>query len=185
MQTAINILMVVTCLAVLGPKVWPWVRAGVSRLGIVPQRIRDFGAGVLLGGVVMLALGGLAVWGLPAVKWPTFPVTVPPAPAPITPTRVAFFHESGQGQLPPYISGQEGAAGKLRAAGRVVWQGDIDIIDGTGDVPEWAKAAVEPAKKIISEGGKGSVAMVTLDGAAVVKAVRCPGSLEAILEAAK
>jgi hypothetical protein len=115
---------------------------------------------------------------LPSIAWPTWPtITTPDVPVPVKPSRIAIFYESEKGELPGYVSGQEGAIGKLRAQGILVWYGDIDIQDGTNEVPDWAKPAIEEARKKVAESGS---ALVVFKGTtATIKSM--PTTLEAIL----
>lgn len=179
MQTALTI----AVLILIALQLWPRVQPLVARLpyGAALEWLRANLVTLIIAMTCGVLLGKFTPGPIVGDLRNFFPSIV----AKTSPSRIAFFHESEHGQLPGYIGGQEGALGKLRAAGRTVWAGDIDAQDGTGDVPEWAKDAIAPARQVIQQGGKGTVALVLFDGDRVRSVAKAPGTLDGVLEACK
>lgn len=160
---------------------WGWVR------GRMPQEPGSYlgpFVGLFFGIVLGLGIGFLAAGGFrpspPSPPKPDVPAPVEPVPSV---TRVAIFHESEAGALPPYIGGQDGALGKLRAKGIVTWAGDVDLTNGANAVPAWAKDAVEPAKEVLAADKKAAVLVVFRGNK--INVSKAPATVEAFLEAAK
>jgi hypothetical protein len=97
-------------------------------------------------------------------------------------TAVVMLYEADHGSLPPYAIG---AANELSAAGAEVGMVDDDVLDGTGETPEWLIPALEPGRAIMGGTDGQDDALVLLAGERVIKAVKLPGTKEAILEACK
>jgi hypothetical protein len=94
---------------------------------------------------------------------------------------VVMLHESTNGPLPSYAVG---AANELTAAGFEVRMVDDDVLDGTGETPDWLKPALEPGRKIMggTDGKEHALVLVRGDKA---NAVKLPATREAIVEAVK
>lgn len=124
--------------------------------------------------------GGLK---LPDFKLPNIP-GFPSVPAIVAPGKplVVMLYEASHGQLPPYVLG---AANELVGGGYEVRPVDDDLLDGTGEVPEWLKPALEPGRKIMGGTDGKDYALVLLRGTTVAKSEKMPSTREAIIEAVK
>lgn len=124
---------------------------------------------VLVGGLVFAPRG----CSLPVVPWPV--IATPGQPL------VVLMYEADHGPLPAYAIG---AANELSAAGIDVRPVDDDVVDGTGETPDWLKPAIEPGRSLMGADQKAD-ALIVLRGGKVAKAVALPATREAIVEAAK
>lgn len=125
--------------------------------------------------VKILILVGLAAL---AVRQSGCPAISPVAPGA---KMVVMLYEAEHGPLPGHAAG---AAHELVAAGAEVRMVDDDILDGTGETPEWLKPALEPGRAVMGASQLDD-ALVVLQGNAVVKAVKLPETKELIVEASK
>ena len=104
---------------------------------------------------------------------PTDP-TLPPLPK--IPTAAVYVFEKDQGTPPPAVSAALHRLNTEResfAASAV----DQDIVTGAGQVPEQFRAAIQAAKQ------SGLPALVVLSGSEVLRVVRDPKTVEAVMEA--
>jgi len=129
-------------------------------------------------GLVFLADGTTVL--VPTVQVIKLP-TPDPTPPPVTTTvdRVTYVYEKDQGGVPPNV---RVALNKLNEGRKILAsEFEDDTKDGTGDVPEQYKIALEESKRA------GIPCLVVQSGSRVVRVVKVTPqmTLQQILEAAK
>jgi hypothetical protein len=128
--------------------------------------------------VLVLAVAAMLLAG--GGKGCSFP-TVAPSVTPL----IVMLHEAKHGPLP---SAAVGAANELTTSGREVRMVDDDVLDGSGEVPDWLKPALEPGRKLmggVDDKQQQDDALILLNGDRVVKAIKMPATRPEIVEACK
>lgn len=113
------------------------------------------------------------LWGL----WHALGGALPIAPPPPTvkATAATFVYEKDEHAVPAAV---RAALDKLNREKKIVATiFDDDVTDGTGEVPEQYRTALDEAKKA------GLPALVVTNGNDVVKVVKSPTTMEQVLEA--
>lgn len=166
--TVIAILVLVEAAKYLGKLSWSY-RSKVPNLATVKVPLWSVLIWLLPIGLFVVNRG----CDVPAIPWPV--IATPGQPL------VVLMYEADHGPLPAYAIG---AANELSAAGVDVRPVDDDVVDGTGETPDWLKPAIEPGRAVMGADQKAD-ALIVLRGGKVAKAVALPATREAIVEAAK
>lgn len=120
---------------------------------------------------VLLAAGLLLLAGpLPAITWP-WATRVVAGPA----TAAVYVYEKNATAVPPGVTA--GLNRLNRERGILATLVEADATDGTGDVPDQYRPAMQAAK------ARGLPAMVVLSGSTVLSIVPAPADAEAIMRA--
>jgi hypothetical protein len=109
--------------------------------------------------------------------------TVPP-PSVNKPTRAVYVYEKDSGAVPPQVAGALNVLNRqaLEAgSGFVADEFEDDTVDGTGQVPDQFKVALETARKPEN----GLPCLVVLAGDKVIRTVKSPKTARDIEEAVK
>ena len=102
--------------------------------------------------------------------------SIPFIPITNTVTAVTYIYEKDDTAIPRPVGA---ALNKLNTMGILATDFEEDTADGTGEVPEQYKIALEAARKA------GLPCLVVQSGNNVVRVVKDPKTLEAVMEAAK
>ncbi len=127
---------------------------------------------------VLLAAGLVLLFGVPTLpeavlSWRPWP-TVSPAPATASTAAVYVWEKDDHG-VPPHVTR---AVDRLNRERRVVATiFEADATDGTGDVPEQYRTALDAARKA------GLPALVAMAGQTVLRVTPAPASEDAVMEA--
>lgn len=128
-----------------------------------------------------LALFALAWFGLGGMTWRgcDWRLAIPwvqPSPNAL----IVMMHEASHG---PLSQDAIGAANELTAAGREVRMIDDDVVDGTGETPEWLKPGLAKGREIMGGTDGKTHVLLLLSGQRIVKAEKLPGPRAEIVRA--
>lgn len=126
--------------------------------------------------VFLIAAGLVLLIGLPPM--PTLPALGWRRPAPAAPavaTAATYVYEQRAGAVPAGVSAGLDRLNRERHVTATLFE--VDTTDGTGDVPDQYRPAVDAAK------AKGLPALVVLSGSTVLAIVKAPATVDDVVRA--